>query len=937
MKMNRALRLFLILLLCLSMSAAMITGAAASGEASAAASEEAAAPAEEEVTGAAEEEAAGDYEEFWWEQYTENTEDDLRAPGVDENGQVTSTGGYILLTSDTHSVNFLAKELLEYANGLVREDTGDPDACVSLFALGGDFADSGLLPDAMTMLKHAIEDTSPNTVAVYTKGNHEGSFSDEEFEEITGMPRIGETAVNADGLYYFYSFGMVENQTFTQEDIDLLAEYLASHNDGKPVFVLSHFPIHYLNATRTVYDAGAKELLDVLNQYPQVIFTWGHNHSEADPSYGTVRFPGETITYGPNLEDTVGLNFTYLSNGSLRYGVNRENGVLVKVNEDGSVRFRFLSIDQHPADDRTWTDSAGTEFEPLVAGECGVIAERTLPALNDDYYSTINAAQVFIARPKVGKAPAELTDVASYNDRYTVTDLVWSTDGASLEPGALFDFDTAYTAAVTLKASDGYTMAEDLAEQHNTAINPAYHGPMDESYTTGTDAITVIDDTTVVIEHTFANTVEAYDPPIEPAAEIVEGHQYVMASVDDTAVSVYYIYEYQEGARRQNYKPRINDVVIIDGKLASKTEPFETFTATMDDYGYILWNDASLLDHAYGDDSIETVTLLNVYYRNGKYEMETEPGDIAMYNNWNIDENGLPFVNNEGVIVYPCTDGNSIAGTTDPAECNMRLYDVGEAGPSAYIIEANIAAPVTGETPDAAAVWTPADDTFRPETEYTAVVEVRLDAPVADEAAAIGRMNGRDVELAFSEDGLTAALTFTFPATNAESEPADVTAVQADAFEDGKTYIIVSDGMAVTSMHTADGRFLDGEAVVIDGEEITEGITEEMLFTVTASDTEGAFYIEGSEGYLIGRKETDDAFFTWGVTTAEEPSMTVSFEDGMLYTTNTGVASPFSFGGEPDPSYFYLYNDHFNYADFAEGGAFVIYEVTGFADMLTVE
>ena len=926
MKTDRMLRLLLILLLCLSLTAAMVTSAAA----------------EEEAAEAAEEEAAGDYEEFWWEQYAENPEDDLRAPGVDENGQVTSTGGYVLLTSDTHSVNFLAKDLLEYANSLVREDTGDPDAYVGLFTLGGDFSDSGLLPDCMTMLKHAIVDASPNTVAVYIRGNHEAAFDDEGFLATAGMPRIGETAVNADGLYYLYSFGMDENQTFTQEDIDLLEEYLASHNDGKPVFVLSHFPIHYLNATRSVYGAGAKELLDVLNRYPQVIFTWGHNHSEADPSYGTVRFPGESITYGPNLEDTTELGFTYLSVGSLRFGVNGENGVLAKVNEDGSVWFRFLSIDQHPADDRAWQDSAGSDFESLVAGECRVICERTLPALDDAYYSVINAVQAYVARPKVGKEPATIEDVAVYNDRYVVENIEWSVGDEPIEPDALFDFDTAYTAAVTLKANDGYTLAEDLAEQHTTAVDPVYRGPMDENYSTGTDTVTVIDDTTVVIEHTFANTVEAYDPPIAPATEIVEGHQYVMASVDDTSVSVYYQYEYQEGARRQNFKPRVNDVVITDGRLASKSDPFETFTAIRDDYGYQLWTDASLIDHGYGDNSIETVSILNMFDRVGKFELETTVGDIAMYNNWDIDENGLPYVSLDGTIVYPTTDGNSLAGTTDPAACNMRLYDVGDAETDTYIISVVIAAPVAGETPDPAAVWTPADNTFLPETEYSAVVEVKLDEPVADEAAAIGRINGKDVDFTFSEDGLTATLSFTFPATNAESAPAEVTARKVDAFEDGKTYIIVSDGMAMTSMHTADGRYLVGEPVETDGGEITGGITQEMLFNITASENEGSFYIEGSAGYLAGRQESSsDMPKSWGVTTGEEPSLTVCFEDGMLFTKNPGMPTPNNSdsaapaapanapapGRERDPSYFYLYDGHINFSEFAAGSIFEIYEV----------
>ena len=897
--------------------------------------------------------------DLWWEQYMDNPEDDLTAPGVDANGQVTTTGGYILFTSDSHSCGWLAKDLLEFANKLVQEDTGDPNAYVGLFAHGGDFADSGLLPDVMTTIKHAIEDTSPNTVAVFTKGNHENDFDDEAFREITGMPRIGETAINADGLYHFFSFGMTENQTFTQEDIDTLAAYLAEHDDGKPVFVISHFPIHYLNSMRTVYDAGAKELLDVLNQYPQVVFTWGHNHSEADPSYGTVRFPGETLTYGPTPEDTVELNFTYMSNGSLRFGVNQENGCLVKVGEDGSLEFRFISLDQTPISDEEFEDSAGATYEKLEAGDVKVVADITRDSLTEDadgngeadYYETINAAQAFVPRPKVNKTPAALDEVTIYDDRYEASEIEWSVADKAFD-GAAFDFDTAYTATVTLKAKDGYTFADDIVDQLNSAVNPAYHGPMDDTYTTGGDKVTRVDDTTLKIENVFDNTVKALDPPLDPATEIVEGHRYVLASIDDSATSAYYKYEYQEGARRQSYRIQAHDVVVADGKLASETDPHETFTAVKDVTGYILYSDASLLDQEYGENSLDTINILNMYYRRS-YEMETAPGDIYIYNNWNIDENGLPYVETEGSVGYPCFTSNAVLGTAEPSECNMRLFDLGPAEDApAYIIEANVTAPVTGkavisktESGDPV-TWEPADTNFAPSTVYTATVTVALDTPITDELnvnAAIGRMNGKDVDLVLSDDGQTATLTFTFPETNPNPVAMIGKATKADALEDGATYIILADGKAISTDTTDDGRYFTAKDIAVADGAITEGITDDMLFTVEAAPsedgTEGLFYVKGSRGYLIGRQETEDGFGTWGITFSDEPAMTVSYgidadSDSAetitiangIYTKDTGVSSGMSFG-TPQASYFYVVDGHVNHSDIYSPAEIELYKV----------
>ena len=862
---------------------------------------------------------------YWWEQYRENPEDDITAPGVDANGQVTTTGGYVLFTSDTHCCTFLAKDLLELANSLVKEDGGE--GSVSLFALGGDFADNGILPDTMTILKHAIEDTSPDTVAVYTKGNHEGGYTDEEFRAATGMSRIGETAVNTDGLYHFYSFGAFDNQCFLQEDIDALADYLGSLKDDKPVFIMSHFPIHYLEPRRSVYGAGGEELLELLNQYPQVIFLWGHNHSEADPSYSTVRFPGETITYGPELENTMELNFTYLSMGSLRFGVNGENGVLVKVNEDGSVNYRFLALDQEPADDTVWVDMADSEFETLVATNPHVISEITCPVINDEYFKTINSVQVFLDSPRVGRDPD--TEATEYSDRYDEEKIEWLVDGSPMK-GDTIDFDTAYTAAVTLKAKDGYTFAADLADRHVSGINPSYQGPMTDEYTVGPTTVNVVDDTTVVLEYTYPNTAAAFDP-VAPATEIEEGHKYVLASNDDTSRSVYYKYEYQEGARRPNYKPWLNDIVIQDGNLVSIPDDFEIFTAVADDFGFLLYSDASLLDHGYGENSIQTLNVLGAFYRADTYEMEaSEPGELSIYNNWNIDEDGNPYVNSEGAVCYPCNDGATLTCTNDPAECNMRLYDVTAVtdDPNFYIVVRNITSPVAGETPEADVTWSPADSTFKPDTVYTATVDVPLTRPVSDETAAFGRINGQNVDMTLSADGLTATFTYEFAPTGHDQTPADgASAKKADKLEDGKTYMIVADGMAMTSQRV-DNFYLLGSGIDAAGDTIKGGITNEMIFTAEAAGEDGVFYLKGADGYLVIKSE--EGRMAWGTITQEEPGLTVKYTDGQLLVTDNGMKIENGpAGGQKREmfNYFYYYNGHFNFSMFHFASKLDLYEV----------
>ena len=881
---------------------------------------------------------AGDY---WWSEYMANPEEDITAPGVDENGQVTASGGYILLTSDCHSETFLVKDILEYANGLVQEETGDADAYVGLFAFGGDYADSAFPQDTMTILKHAIEDNSPNTVAVYTKGNHEGDADDEAFKAATGMSRIGETAISADGLYYLYSFGMTENQSFTAEDIAALDEYLATHND-KPVFVISHFPIHYLNTMRSTYDetgaSGSEVLINVLNKYPQVIFTWGHNHSEADPSYGTVRLPGEIIQYGPDQSNSTEITFTYLSAGGLRSGVNDTNGVLIKVNEDGSVNFRFIDLNTYKLEETVYYDLLEAEFYAEAAGEIEISGEATRGAMDEGYDAVIGAAQVIVAGPKVGQALE--TEAVEYSDRFDVESIAWSVDGEAVAADAKYDFDTAYTVEVVLEALEGYTFSEDPAFFKTSGVNPEYDGPMGDEYDVGGTVVERVDDDTAVLKYTFAATAAGMEEPAPAATEILDGHAYVLAAADPTiGVSVAYRYVYEPTARGQNYKPRLNDSVVIDGKLASIPDEYEVYVAAKDDSGYILWSAASLMDDSNGENGLTTVSVLHFLYRGGDYEASTSIGDAAPFSNWNVDEEGRPYLNMDGNVIYPTTTGNAVLATADPAECNMRLYDLGEADVAEeYLVVANVDQPVAGAAAPAevngnAVTWEPADETFKAGVAYTATIQVELDAPLSKPAAVLARVNGLDATAEVSEDGKTVTITKEFAKTLVPQTALDVTAVKAEALEAGKSYVFVAEGKAITSQST-DGLYLDTTEVTATEAGI-EGVTKEMIFTLEDAG-DGDFYIKGSEGYLIG-KTGADMFSTWGITTTSEPGMKVNYSDGDLLVKSTGVQGPFGpgpGGANYTPNYVYIYNGKVNNAEFNEYTGFEIYEVAApFADV----
>lgn len=153
--------------------------------------------------------------------------------------------------------------------------------------------------------------------------------------------------------------------------------------------------------------------------------------------------------------------------------------------------------------------------------------------------------------------------------------------------------------------------------------------------------------------------------------------------------------------------------------------------------------------------------------------------------------------------------------------------------------------------------------------------------------------------------------------------------------EDG-AFIVKNSWGALTD---ADGVFLEGEPVNTDGDAIAGGITAEMLFTAETSDTEGAFYIKGSRGYLKGRRETERSFETLGIVFSDEPGMAVTYEDGKLNAEGSAARTRRSKGveglgagkgmgsGASSKSLFYLYDGYFSFGSQREGGDFTIYEV----------
>lgn len=831
----------------------------------------------------------------WWEEYVTNPMDDITITGIRDDGTVETEGNYILFTSDVHRYAYLAKDLLEAANDAIT-DGGK----VGLFAFGGDFANEYVLYESnMSIIKAAVGDTP----ATYTKGNHEGSTSDEEFQTLTGMSRIGETAINKDGDYYFYNFGAYDkNQAFQADEIEELAAWLEDKNDGKPIFIVSHYPLHYYNDRRS--SKLAADVLELLNNYPQVTFLWGHNHTEADPNYGMIRTPGDIIQTGATADTSVEIKFTYACLGACRDGWNGANGLLAEVNGT-EVTFRYIALNNAMSTE-SWTDAQGNENTIRVPQSPGVSSTTVVETAAD--FNTISLANVQIDRPLAAQEPA--TMASEYSERFSASEITW-------DAGTTFDFGTAYTATFTLTAEEGYTFASNAV----VSVNKEYIGPMPGQENHEATVTVSEDGKTATVSYTFPATV-AKGEPIAAATEIEEGATYVIASTDNYAA--YYQYDASQHGEESmpDYAVASADVVIADGKLISAVDGYTVFAAQKDANGYLLWSAESA--KAYGGDAVnnpdsDCVNFLTMSTRGGDLGLEAAvSAGNTIYTNWNLNENGVPYLDIDGANKYLTYNGGFVY-TDDASESNVRLYKVGTTDGTIYNVPVTVTAPVAGEAASteattavgtASAAWEV--ETFDYGTEYTVTVTVTPNGAV-DEDLLTARVNGNTANAEVVDGKIV--ITYTFGATAKVGAATVATGKAVDSITSDGYYVIAVGDKAMTI--NPDGIYQASTAVEAKDGKITSKITTDMIFTLSGNAEDG-YTLKNGNQYLAGRS-VDDSPDVWGFTTTTDASKAVTFNyvDGKLEVVSTGATSgpggppP---GGDSSTSYLYENDGHFNFS-----------------------
>lgn len=200
---------------------------------------------------------------------------------------------------------------------------------------------------------NAYPDFKPES-AVFIQGNHDNPKA--EFTD-TGFYDMGAYClyvINEDNFPWQQSKSNTKKKAVekTAADIDAKLTAKSAAGDERPVFVITHVPLHHTDRNGYGDNKYASYIFNVLNKWAEtmdIVFFFGHNHSGDYDDYigGSVNFmaPGEKIRIpldseiGENCYTEETLKFTYTNCGYVGTSKNAVSETSTNIFTMGVVQF----------------------------------------------------------------------------------------------------------------------------------------------------------------------------------------------------------------------------------------------------------------------------------------------------------------------------------------------------------------------------------------------------------------------------------------------------------------------------------------------------------------------------------------------------------------------------------------------------------------------
>lgn len=321
----------------------------------------------------------------------------------------------------------------------------------------------------ITALKNAVTSTYNNTLAddrmVFVQGNHDAAGS-------TGLAASGDHDAAEYGVFVINEDDYMwrnSNETTIRNTAANLKTYLdtkAAEGFAKPIFVVSHLPLHYSMRTKNDGDGMyANYIFDVLNDAGEkglnIIFLYGHDHSNGWDDYlgGSCVYlaKGDKINIAQASQTDFKekkLNFTYMNAGFTGYYENHNGAdntltmTVFKITGDTVQVERYDANGKHNLKSAGVTNSYKQEsgYDPNTtvyrSPQAFTLATVTPPA-------TVSDGNVSVTAPGLTGLKATKKDVTFDTNVYSAY------VSYDITPAGYTQGNTA-TVAITLDAKDGF-------------------------------------------------------------------------------------------------------------------------------------------------------------------------------------------------------------------------------------------------------------------------------------------------------------------------------------------------------------------------------------------------------------------------------------------------------------------------------------------------
>ena len=397
----------------------------------------------------------------------------------------------------------------------------------------------------ITALKNAVTgtySTLKDEQMVFVEGNHDAA-------DAGGLATSGTHDTAEYGVYVINEDDYMWNnsdKTTIQNTADALRSYLdakVTANYDKPIFVVSHLPLHYSMRTKNHGDGMyANYIFDVLNEAGEsglnIIFLYGHDHSNGWDDYlgGSAVYlaKGDKINIAQASQadfKVETLNFTYMNAGFTGYYENHNGAdntltmTVFEITDDTVTVERYDANGVHNLKSAGVTNSYKDEsgYAPNTA-EYGSPQTIKLATVTAPKTVTSEDGNVSVTAPGLtGLSATKNTAVSFDKSKYSAY------ASYDITPEGYTQGDTA-TVTITLYESDGFVASRKVTVIDQTGTNP---------------------DTTVAIVNgkvTFTTThFSTYDIAQEVLAEPTERTYTRVTSVDELVSGGQYLLIVNEG------------------------------------------------------------------------------------------------------------------------------------------------------------------------------------------------------------------------------------------------------------------------------------------------------------------------------------------------------------------------------------------------------